>query len=69
VVPAATPRPIINKLYQDIADVMKIEEVRQKFAAQWIEPLGTTPDSFAAFLKSEVENNAKLVKEAGLPVQ
>ncbi|MEA2919858.1 MAG: hypothetical protein QOJ15_11939 [Bradyrhizobium sp.] len=69
VVPAGTPSSIINKLYQDIADVMKSEEVRQKFAAQWIEPLGTTPDSFAAFLKSEVENNAKLVKEAGLPVQ
>jgi tripartite-type tricarboxylate transporter receptor subunit TctC len=69
VVPTGTPSSIVNKLYQDIASIMQTEDVRQKFAAQWIEPLGTSPEKFAQFLKEEVENNAKLVKEAGLVMQ
>jgi tripartite-type tricarboxylate transporter receptor subunit TctC len=69
VVPTGTPPSIVDKLYKDIASVMRTDDVRQKFAAQWIEPLGTSPEEFAQFLKAEVENNAKLVKEAGLIMQ
>jgi tripartite-type tricarboxylate transporter receptor subunit TctC len=69
IVPAATPAGIVNKLYQDISSVLQNDEVRQQFAAQWTEPLGTTPENFAQFLKAEVESYAKVVKSAGLQAE
>jgi len=69
VVRAGTPPQLINKLYKDITDVMKTDEVRQKFALQWAEPLGTTPDEFGKFLKSEVESYAALGKTAGFKIK
>jgi len=68
-VPAGTPHLLIDKLYRDMSDAMKTDEVRKQFATQWTEPLGTTPDSFASFLKADVERSASVVKGAGLHVE
>lgn len=66
VVSAGTPPALIETIYQNISNVMKSDDVRKQFAAQWTEPLGTTPAEFAKFLKSEVETYANIAKSAGL---
>jgi tripartite-type tricarboxylate transporter receptor subunit TctC len=66
IVPAKTPSLLVNRLYKDISSVMKTDNVRRQFAAQWTEPLGSSPEEFAKFLKAEVESYAKIAKAAGL---
>ena len=66
-VPARTPVQLVNKLHQEIVNnIMKRGDVRETFAAQWIEPLGTTPDDFAKFLKADIERSRKIVNDAGI---
>ncbi len=65
VVAAGTPQSLVDKIYQDISTVAKADDVRGQFSQQWIEPLATTPVEFADFLKSEVENYAKLASSNG----
>jgi tripartite-type tricarboxylate transporter receptor subunit TctC len=58
---------LVTRLHREIADeILKTREVREAFAAQWLEPLGTTPQEFAAFLKNDIARNAKIVKAAGI---
>ena len=66
-VPARTPVQLVNRLHQEIVNnIMKRGDVRETFAAQWIEPLGSTPDDFAKFLKADIERSRKIVKDAGI---
>jgi tripartite-type tricarboxylate transporter receptor subunit TctC len=66
-VPARTPPQIVSKVHDDVANnILKAPEVRAAFAAQWIEPMGTRPEEFARFLKSDIERSAKIVKDAGI---
>jgi len=64
--PAKTPPPILKKVQQDMASVMKNEEVRQQFIKLWVEPLGTTSDEFAKFLKEDAERSASIIKHADI---
>jgi tripartite-type tricarboxylate transporter receptor subunit TctC len=66
-VPAGVSTALVTRLHREIADeILKTREVREAFAAQWLEPLGTTPQEFAAFLKNDIARNAKIVKAAGI---
>ena len=66
-VSAGTPVHLVNGLHQEIAgDIMKRREVREAFAAQWVEPLGTAPEDFAKFLKTDLERSRNIVKDAGI---
>src|SRR6202035_4895237 len=53
VVRSGTPQPVVDKLYRDIADVLKSPEVTAKLAALGLEPVGNTPQAFVAMIKSE----------------
>jgi tripartite-type tricarboxylate transporter receptor subunit TctC len=65
VVPAATPRPVVNKLSEDIVRVVRMPEIKEKFSAQGIDAIGTTPEEFGKFLRSEAEKWGKVVREVG----
>jgi tripartite-type tricarboxylate transporter receptor subunit TctC len=65
VMPSGAPHWLVQRVYQDITAVMSAENVRERFAREWIEPLGTTPEEFGAFLKSEVEAYTKLASSSG----
>ena len=65
-VPAATPRDIVDRLYQDTQKVLGQPGVRARFAPQGIEPMPLTPAQFDALVKKEIEINIALVKAAGL---
>jgi tripartite-type tricarboxylate transporter receptor subunit TctC len=62
--PAATPRPIIEKLSTTIQEILKSPDVRQRLEAIEAEPLIGGPTEFGALIKTETERFAKVIKEA-----
>jgi tripartite-type tricarboxylate transporter receptor subunit TctC len=66
--PAGTPPEIIDRLHREIVRILDIPEVRNVFLAQSAEPVGNTPEQFAAEIKSSVARWAPVVKAAGIKV-
>ena len=64
--PAATPRDIITKLHAGVVRAMQNPEVRQRLLNDGAEPVGSSPEEFAAYLRSETEKWAKVIKAAGI---
>jgi tripartite-type tricarboxylate transporter receptor subunit TctC len=65
-VPAKTPRSIVDRLYAETEKVLRLPAIVEKFKAQSIEPLPLTPQAFDAMIAQEVKQNLALVKAAGL---
>ena len=67
VAPAATPRAIVDNLAAQIAKLLADQPSRDKLTAIAIEPLtGSTPESFAAYIRSEVDRWAEVVRNSGI---
>ncbi len=64
--PAATPRDIVNKLNAEIIKTLQAQDIRDALAREGYEPIGDTPEQFAALIKAEVARYAKLIKAAGI---
>jgi tripartite-type tricarboxylate transporter receptor subunit TctC len=64
--PAGTPRAIVSRLGDEIAKIMRMPDVRNKFIAMGADPVGSTPEEFAAFRKTELAKLSKLVVIAGI---
>lgn len=67
--PAATPRPIVNRLHAELVSALKLPEVRDRLLSQSAEPVGNSPQAFAAFMKSEYVKWAKVIKAANIKVE
>ena len=65
-VPANTPTEIINRLHASVLKVIATPEFKDYAAGEGSDIVGSTPDWFGQFLKSEVKKNAALVKAAGI---
>jgi tripartite-type tricarboxylate transporter receptor subunit TctC len=65
-VPAKTPREIIERLHQETQKALRLPSVTEKFAPQGIEPMPLTPAEFDALIRKEIDVNIALVKAAGL---
>ncbi len=65
VAPAGTPKDIVAKLNAASVKALATPDMRERLAAQGADPIGNTPDQFAAFIKSEIEKWAKIVKASG----
>ena len=66
IIPAKTPRDIVNKLSAEIRAVLQVSETRERLMKQGLEPAGNTPEEFDAFIRSEIAKWSKVVKQAGL---
>jgi len=64
--PAATPKPIVDKINRDVVAVLSTPEARDQLLVQGAEPTPTTPQEFDAFLKSEIKKWGRVIKEAGI---
>jgi tripartite-type tricarboxylate transporter receptor subunit TctC len=64
--PAATPPAIVEKLSRAANDALNTEEVRNALKRQGTDPLGGTPEEFAAFIRADIE---KWVSVLATPVQ
>jgi len=67
--PAGTPREIVNRLNSEIHKALNAEDMKKRLADSGVEPLLSTPDEFAAFIKSEIVRYAKVIKDAGIKIQ
>ena len=63
--PARTPRPIVAKLSAEIVRILNLADARAKLLQEGVDPEGTTPQEFSAFIRAEVEKWPRLVKAAG----
>ena len=64
-VPAKTPPAIVSKLSQEIARVLRLPDVGERLLSQGMEPTTSTPEEFAAYIRSEMTKWAKVVKASG----
>lgn len=65
VMPAKTPPAIVQRWNAEVMKALADPDVKAKLAAQGAEPLGSTPEQYGAYLKSEVERWSKVVKATG----
>lgn len=64
--PAKTPPQVVAKVSGDLSRVLALPEIRAKLAAQFFDPMGSTPLQFAAFLGNEVPRWQAIVKDSGV---
>lgn len=64
--PAGTPRAIVDRLHRETVRALKEPEVRNRLVADGSDPVGSTPEEFAAYLRSETVKWAKVVKDVGI---
>jgi tripartite-type tricarboxylate transporter receptor subunit TctC len=64
--PAGTPREIVARLHAEIARALRAPDVRERLAADGAEPVGSSPEEFAAFIKSEIDKWARVASAAGI---
>lgn len=67
--PAGTPSAAVQRISGAIAGAMRTEEMRGRLAQQGSEPVGSTPEQFAAFIATEIPKWAELVRISGATVE
>ena len=66
--PVQTPRPVIDTLNREIVAIMRRPELRERLIADGAEPVGNTPEEFAAYIKRELPRWAAVIKAAGIQI-
>ena len=66
VVPAATPRPIVERLNKELSAIVASPETRKRFETEGAEPLSMSPEEFSRFIAAETTKWGRVVKEAGI---
>jgi tripartite-type tricarboxylate transporter receptor subunit TctC len=64
--PAGTPKEIVDKIYAETARTLAMPEIRKKFDELGLEPIGNNPAEFAALIKKETPEWARVIKDAGI---
>jgi len=65
-VPAKTPREIVNRLNAEVLKALALPEVKERFQQLGADAWTMSPEQFDTYIKAEVASNATLVKAAGL---
>lgn len=63
--PAGTPRPVVDRINADVAEILKTEDVQAFFKSQGAETLALTPEAFLKLLEDDVQKWARVVKASG----
>ena len=64
--PAKTPRPIIQRLYSEVAKLAQDPKMKARLAGQGLELVGNTPEEFDAFIRAEIVKWRSVLKAAGV---
>jgi tripartite-type tricarboxylate transporter receptor subunit TctC len=65
-VPAKTPRDIVNRLNAEVLKALALPEVKERFVQLGADAWTLSPEQFDTYIKNEIVSNAALVKAAGL---
>ena len=63
--PAGTPREIVDRLHAEFTRALALADVREKMVNLGAEPIGNRPEEFAAYIRTEAEKYARVVKSSG----
>ena len=66
--PGGTPKPIVDRIYNEVAKVLKVPELRDRLLRDGIEPVGSTPEQYTEHIKKEAVKWGKVVKDSGARV-
>jgi tripartite-type tricarboxylate transporter receptor subunit TctC len=69
VAPAGTPREVVAKLNAEVTRILALSDVRERFLAQGVEPVGSTPEQFAEHIKAQMAKWAQVVQAAGVKAE
>jgi tripartite-type tricarboxylate transporter receptor subunit TctC len=69
VVPAGTPRKIIDLLYREVAKALGQDDVKERFAALGFQPVVNTPEDYAAYIRMEIPKWGKVIKTASIRIE
>jgi len=67
-VPAGTPKAVVERLNAEIVKALQNPELRGKLAVQGAEPLGSTPAEYGAYVKKELARWSQVVKASGVKI-
>jgi tripartite-type tricarboxylate transporter receptor subunit TctC len=67
--PAATPRPIVQRLHAAIVSAMETPELKKQLDAQGLEAVGMEPDRFAEFMKVDLQRWREVIAASGFKAQ
>jgi len=67
--PSRTPKPIVDRLNQEVVKIVNTDYFRQRAAAEGVDPVGSTPQESVQLVRGELAKWSKLVKEAGVRVE
>ncbi len=67
--PAGTPKEIVARLSAATAKALSVPDVRNRFISQGVEPVGSTPEEYAAFIAAEIPRWGAAAKAAGIRPQ
>lgn len=68
IAPGGTPKPVIDAINKDVVEIIKLPVVREKLAAQLMEPVGSTPEQFRAVIGNEITRWGPVIKAADVKV-
>ncbi|HZQ11784.1 MAG TPA: tripartite tricarboxylate transporter substrate binding protein [Pseudolabrys sp.] len=69
IAPAGTPKPVLDKLYQNVQLALQSPEIREQFAREGASPVTMTPAEFQDFIKAEIDKWGRVVKAGGIKAQ
>lgn len=67
--PRGTPQAIIDKVHADVARIVASADVRERILAQASEPVGNTPEEYAAFINAEIVKWRAVIKQANMKAE
>ncbi len=67
-VPAGTPKPIVDLLQREIARIVQLPDVKDKMLAMGLEPGGMSSAEFAAYIKADIAKWKKVITDAKIPL-
>jgi tripartite-type tricarboxylate transporter receptor subunit TctC len=68
-VPAKTPKPVVDRLYAETAKALASAEMKKRYADLGADPMNMKPEQFDAYIRREIADNQALVKAAGIKTQ
>ena len=68
-VPAGTPKAIIEFLHRETGKVMSMPDTRDKLATMGFDPVASTPEEFAQWIRTEIVRWGKVIRDAGITLQ
>ena len=69
VAPTGVPRDMIAKLNTEINRILRLPDIRERFASFGADPVGGSPEQFGVYIKSEVAKFTRVAKERGIALE